>query len=194
MNDVPTFATHYFLASSKPFRNLSDVPESEIDAVISDLSNGAGAQSKRVFGRRYMKLRKLTEEKLRRLFIEAGGKPERLAPHYLVLGTSDWFKGLSAETLELRIGLDVLSEDIVSATYADSFTAMGFGPLFGLPYEEKVYHNRVFKLADLPGLIAEHGLPADLIDPDYQGYANRPFEKYIEIQIWSDDPVRQFLD
>jgi hypothetical protein len=136
MNDVPTFATHYFLASSKPFRNLSDVPESEIDAVISDL-NGASAQSKRVFGRRYMKLRKLTEEKLRRLFIEAGGKPERSAPHYLVLGTSDWFKGLSAETLELRISLDGLSADTVSATYPDSFTAMGFGPLFGCHTKRK---------------------------------------------------------
>ena len=26
------------------------------------------------------------------------------------------------------------------------------------------------------------------------GYQNRPFEKYIEVQLWSDEPVRAFLN
>jgi hypothetical protein len=27
----------------------------------------------------------------------------------------------------------------------------------------------------------------------YDGYQNRPFEKYLEVQLWSDSPVREFL-
>lgn len=140
-----------------------------------------------------MTLRRLTEEKLRRLFIEGGGMPERSAPHYLILGNSHWFKGLSSDMLEIKIQLDGLPEHIVSATYPDSFTAMGFAPSFGLPYEEKASHNKVFKLSSLPQRIAEYGLPDGGDDSDYADYANRPFEKYIEIQIWSDKPVSQFL-
>jgi hypothetical protein len=51
----------------------------------------------------------------------------------------------------------------------------------------------VFSLAALPSLIARYGLPDDAPDPDYDGYQQRPFEKYIEVQLWSDEPVLEFL-
>jgi hypothetical protein len=31
--------------------------------------------------------------------------PERHAPHYLILGQAEWFKGLSPDTHELRVSL-----------------------------------------------------------------------------------------
>jgi hypothetical protein len=83
---------------------------------------------------------------------------------------------------------------VTSCTYPDSFTAMGFGSDYGLPSEAKPYHGRVFALADLPSLIARYGLPDDAPDADYDGYQQRPFEKYIEVQLWSDEPVRNFVD
>jgi hypothetical protein len=193
--DTPLFATHYYLGSRRPFLNLSDLPEAELVRVLSELNEqGAATSSKRIFGRRYMALRRLTEAKLRRLFIEAGGQPERHAPHYLILGQSEWFKGLSPDTQELRIPLSQLPTRVTSATYPDSFTAMAYGPQFNLPYEPKPYHERAFRLEELPALIQEYGLPSDEDEHGYEGYSQRPFEKYIEIQVWSDAPLRSFLE
>lgn len=192
---MPSFATHYYLGSRCPFLNLSDLSEAELVRVLSELNRqGASGSSKRIFGRRYMELRRLTETKLRRLFIEVGGQPERHAPHYLILGQSEWFKGLSPDTRELRIPLSQLPTHVTSATYPDSFTAMAYGPQFSLPYEPKPYHEKAFRLEELPALVQEYGLPSDVDEHGYDGYSQRPFEKYIEIQVWSDAPLRSFLE
>jgi hypothetical protein len=74
--DIPDLVTHYYIAGRAPFLNLSDLAEERLDAVILDLERErARGASARVFGRRYMELRRRTEEKLRSLFIEVGGTP-----------------------------------------------------------------------------------------------------------------------
>ena len=83
--------------------------------------------------------------------------------------------------------------DDTSFTYPDSFTAMGFGTRFGLPHETRPYHGRVFQLHELGEAIATYGFPSDDADEDYDGYQHRPFEKYIEVQLWSDEPIRSYL-
>ena len=55
------------------------------------------------------------------------------------------------------------------------------------------YHGRVFRMHELPGIVQRYGLPDDTADEDYSGYHQRPFEKFIEVQIWSDEPVRHLL-
>jgi hypothetical protein len=75
---LPEFVTHYYLAGRRPFLSLSDLGETELAAVLADL--GALRRSRkqhRPFGPRYMSLRRLTEARLRELFIAAGGHPER---------------------------------------------------------------------------------------------------------------------
>jgi hypothetical protein len=32
----------------------------------------------------------------------------------------------------------------------------------------------------------------DDTDDPYEGYERRPFEKYVEIQLWSDTPIERF--
>lgn len=151
----------------------------------------AVSESKRVFGSRYMELRALTEQRLYELFVKAGGRPKRKAPHYFVLGSSEWYRGLSPDTSEVVVLLDELPSEATSFTYPDSFTAMGFGPRFGLPQEPRPYHEHVFRMEQLPEIVARYGLPDD--DDSYEGYHHQVFEKYIEVQVWSDEPVRRFL-
>jgi hypothetical protein len=71
---------------------------------------------------------------------------------------------------------------------------MAFGPQFGLPLEPRPYHKHVFRLPQLKDVIAQYGLPADSAEEGYEGYAHRPFEKYIEVQVWSDEPIRSIRD
>ena len=80
----PPFVTHYYRAGRPPFRSLSEVDDSDVETVLAGLTEG----SRRRFGPRYLALRRATEEKARALFLTGGGRPERLHPHYFVLGES----------------------------------------------------------------------------------------------------------
>jgi hypothetical protein len=194
MSEVPSEVRHYWRRSKAPFLNLSDLDADALDATIAALgAERRDGASRRAFGRRYMDLRRRTEAKMRQLFIEAGGHPERAAPHYFVLGESRWFLDLADDTQELVIPLAELPEDVTSFTYPDSFTAMGLAPDYGLPYEPKPYHEQVFPISCLPDVVNDHGLPEDSGDA-YEGYEHRPFEQYIEVQLWSDAPVARWLD
>jgi hypothetical protein len=139
-----------------------------------------------------MQLRRLTEERLRDLFEERGGVAERAAPHYFVLGSSEWYRGLADDMEEIRLPLSSLPATATSFTYPDSFTAMGFGADFGIPYEPREHHGKVFLLDELDEVIGKHGLPPDDPSDGYEGYEKRPFEKYVEVQLWSDEPIQRF--
>lgn len=160
---------------------------------MSDLEERRSNQGlKRVFGPRYMELRRLTEERLHRLFLEVGGNPLRHSPRYFVLGSSEWYRGLAPDTREVVIPLRELPSEVTSFTYPDSFTAMEFGPQFNLPHEARPYHGKVFRIEELEDVLARYGLPNDA-DDTYTGYEKRPFEKYIEVQVWADEPVKAWL-
>ena len=71
---LPEVVTHYYLAGRRPFLSLSELANAELDAVLADLSMlRDGGRQHRPFGPRYMHLRRLTEARLRELFIAAGG-------------------------------------------------------------------------------------------------------------------------
>jgi hypothetical protein len=137
-----------------------------------------------------MELRRQTEAKLRDLFVAKGGKPTRTSPHYF-MGRSSRFKGLADDMQEIVLELTALPRDATSM-YPDSFTAMGMAPEYGLPHEHRPYHNQAFEVSELPDLIDAYGLPTD--EPGgYDGYERRPFERYIEVQLWTDVPVVRYL-
>ena len=191
---LPDFATHYYFGGRRPFQTLSDLDEEHLAQVLCELEDArrAGAHS-RVFGGRYMQLRRLTERRLYELFVAQGGRPQRQTPHYFILGTSRWYQGLARDMREVRLPLTSLPGSATSFTYPDSFTAMAFGPQFGLPYEPRPYHERVFRLRDLRSIVDRYGMPADEPNPVYDGYERRPFEKYVELQLWSDAPIASLL-
>jgi hypothetical protein len=191
---VDRVVTHYYLAGRRPFLNLSDLDDASLDAVLRELNDlrGAGKQH-RPFGPRYMVLRRHTEARLRQLFIARGGKPARSSPHYFVLGESAWYEKLAPRTEHVQLPLSALPSDKTSVTYPDSFMAMGFGPEVGLIQESRPYHGKVFLLGELPRLIERYGIPSPSSSPEREAWTSWPREAYIEVQLWSDDPVRPFL-
>ncbi|MET3808145.1 hypothetical protein ABIB25_005174 [Nakamurella sp. UYEF19] len=78
-------------------------------------------------------------------------------------------------------------------TYADSITALGLGVPLGLPAPDPEHADPVCQLQDLEQLVARFGLPSDAAPQDpagYNGYRQHPVDAYIEVQLWSDEPVR----
>lgn len=186
--------THYYLAGRRPFLSLSELGDAELAAVLAEL--GAlrrDGRQHRPFGPRYMGLRRRTEARLRELFAEAGGQPERLAPHYFVLGDSPWFAGLAEQMKRVQLPLSALPPGQTSITYPDSFTAMEARNSPGPGRPPRPYHGRVFLLGELPGLVERFGVPDPSLDCQYQAWTTWPAEAYIEVQLWSDEPIRPYL-
>jgi hypothetical protein len=142
---LPDHVTHYYVPGRPPFLNLSEFTDSEWDTTRRVLEDERTAESSsRVFGRRYLELRRATEARLRYLFVAAGGEPERDIPHYFVLGSSEWFRGLAPDMQRVVIPLAALPDGSTSMTIPDSVTAMGLGGEYGIPVEPKAHHGRVF--------------------------------------------------
>jgi hypothetical protein len=188
---LPGFVTHYYLPGRRPFLSLSELGETELAAVLAGLGalRRAGKQH-RPFGPRYMDLRRRTEARLRERFIAAGGQPQRPAPHYFVLGDSPWYEGLGENMQQVQLPLPALPASQTSITYPDSFTAMALGTSPGPGHQPRPYHGRVFLLSELPD---RFGIPDPPCDGHNQSWTTWPAEAYIEVQLWSDDPIRGFI-
>jgi hypothetical protein len=183
---LPEYVTHYYVPGRPPFLNVSELtdPEWDVTRLVLEAERAAGSSS-RVFGRRYLELRRATEATLRDLFVAVGGEPERHAPHYFVLGSSQWFRGLAQDMQELMIPLSALPDTATSMTIPDSVTAMGLGGDFGIPVESRPHHGRIFRLSEFADAVNAYGIPEEP-PGDYAGYQFRSFEMYAEVQVWSD--------
>jgi len=191
---VPDFVTHYYLPDRQPFLNLGDLDEERLTVVLHELAElRQSGQQHRPFGPRYMALRRLTEQRLHRLFVAAGGRPERRSPHYFVLGESRWYERLAPVMKAVRVPLSALPADRTSFTYPDSFTSMGCGQDFGLKQTPKPYHGRVFLRHELDALVGDHGVPDPPSDATEGTWREWPEDVYIEVQLWADTPIRQHL-
>jgi hypothetical protein len=177
---IPDFLTHYYEQSRGAFRNLSDLPPDEAEAVLSAIrARGEGFASQRAAG--YLTIRRELEAFVRARFIEKGGQPTRERPHYLILGACDWLQSWYAHGAEVRIPLCKFDAKIVSFTYGDTFPAMRYG-------DGKPWRRQVYTLADLPELVARYGLPQD-----WNADGSHGPDRYVEAQVWDDAPLRPWL-
>ena len=177
----PTFLTHYYECAGGPFRNLSHLPLPEAEHILAQIRQQGGVfASQRADD--YLLIRCQLEERVRRLFVEKGGRPRLTRPHYMILGICPWLKGWYIEGCEVCIPLSCFSPDIVSFTYGDTFPAMRYA-------DGKPYRGQVYVLDELADLIRRHGLP-QVWNIDGKGGPDR----YIEAQIWDEAPLRPFWE
>jgi hypothetical protein len=177
---IPDSLYHYYERERGPFLNLSDLPPGEAEAILSDIrSRGEGFASQRKLD--YLNIRRELENYVRARFVAKGGQPLRLRPHYMILGRCDWLLSWYTHGCALVIPLSRFDPACVSFTYGDTFPAMRYA-------DGKPYRRQVYTLAELPGLIASYGLPQECNPDGTQGP-----DRYIEAQIWSDEPLREWI-
>jgi hypothetical protein len=179
-NPMPDFLCHYYEAADGPFRNLSDLPPPEAEAILDAIR-----QAGEIFASRraadYLTIRRDLEERVRQRFISKGGQPRRLRPHYMILGACPWLLSWYKDGRELRIPLAAFDPAVVSFTYGDTFPAMRFA-------DGKPYRGQVYTLAELPEIVAAYGLPQEW-NSDGKGGP----ERYIEAQVWDDELLKPFF-
>ncbi|HEX3022681.1 MAG TPA: hypothetical protein VHP81_09840 [Lachnospiraceae bacterium] len=174
---------HYYEKELGPFRNLSDLSYESAQNVLNEIrKNGETYLSQREES--YMSRRFELEELTRNLFIEKGGKPSRKAPHYMVIEECDWLRSWYRNGDFVRIPMERFSKETISFTYGDMFPT--FSPRVN---DGKEYRKKLYTYEEILLLIEKYGLPQIW---NREG-AFGP-ERYIEVQVWSDDVVKEYYD
>ena len=177
---MPGFLCHYYENATGPFSNLSMLPPEQAEQILEEIRrNGNRFASQRSSD--YLRKRFELETKIRKLFEKKGGKPKLTRPHYMILGSCPWVKEWYVDGQEIQIKLESFSTECVSFTYGDSFPAMNYN-------DGKPYRGQVYIASELEEIIRLYGLP-QAWNPDGKGGP----ERYIEAQVWDDNPLREHL-
>jgi hypothetical protein len=172
---------HYYECRRGPFVNLSDLPLSEAEQILTHIRQaGQTFASKRTPD--YLAIRRDLEEHVRRLFEAKGGRPRRARPQYMTVGACTWLREWYVQGCELSIPIRSFAPDVISFTYGDTFPALRL-------HDGRPYRGQVYILAELPGLIQQYGFPQDWNRDGQYGP-----ERYIEAQVWDDGPLQPYLD
>ncbi|WP_315673826.1 hypothetical protein [Clostridium sp. 19966] len=176
------FLYHYFEKSVGPFRNLSDLSMDEAKLVIENIRESRSDTYAAKRDENYMKRRAAYEELARKLFIEKGGKPERKAPHYMVVEECDWLKSWYKHGSFVKIPIEEFDLSKISFTYGDMHPT--FSPIVN---DGKEYRKKLYNYEEILKIIEKYGLP------QYWN-ADGKFgpERYIEVQVWSDEVIKKY--
>lgn len=183
---VPEVLTHYYRPFGRPFLSLSLLSDPEVSEVLAAIA-GFEPLPYRLTHPTYLSERRRIEERMRQTFLAKGGRPERVNPHYFVLGEFSLWE--SDGSSKVQIPLSSVPAPLVSFTLTDSFFNFRETSLRGLPIPRRTYHGELFTYQELPNLIRQHGVPGDAWRSD----PHRRFDVYIEAQLWGDEPIERFL-
>lgn len=177
------FLYHYFDSKIGAFRNLSDLPIDEANRVLNMIrSNKPNTQcAKRQVT--YIQDRLYYEEILRNEFIKKGGKVERKAPHYMVIEHSPWLSTWYENTAFIKIPITEFDTNTLSFTYGDSHPT--FSPRVN---DGKEYRKKLYTYEEIQDIIKKYGLPQNWNNDGKYGP-----ERYIEVHIWSDETIKNYL-
>ncbi len=184
-DDLPDFLTHYY--RDKPFRSLSHLPPGVVAEVLTDMA-ATRTLDFRLTRDEYIPQRRRIEQEMRQQFVAKGGRPRLSAPHYAILGTFSLYDD-DPEQRAAIIPLSAVPTDILSFTFTDSYFAFSDTNLRGVPIPSRPYHRQVFRLEELPRLVAEYGLPGER----WRSEEDRRFDVYIEAQIWDEEVLQPYL-
>ena len=181
---------HYFERDFGPFMPLTALPFEEARRILSE-KRAAGK-----FGRpdidAFLQTRYNRDQQLRDAFIAHGGRPERTAPVYMMLGEHRQWESAYENPAVIKIPLKAFEPLTVSFTYGDSFAI--FNPaLFG----EEEYWNRIYFADEIMQVIKRHGFPP-YVDYDFKRsiyprdrHINNHL-KYVEAHVWADGPLDKY--
>ena len=173
---------HYYEKERGPFRSISDLSDEEAEKVLADLR----AKTDIFLSKRpedYLKKRRHFEEMLRSRFLQKGGTVERKTPHYMVVEACPFFEKWYEQTAYITVDAEKLDMRTVSFTYGDSHPTFS-----GRVNDGREYRGMLYDYDEILRIIDRYGLP-QIWNPDLR---HGP-EAYVEVQIWSDRGLEEWL-
>ena len=173
---------HYYEKGRKPFLNLSDLADEEAIQLHTKLTSENKIFAWRDAEGQYMFQRRIVEKRAYSMFVRKGGKPQRQAPHYMILADKEleeckaWFLDCAV----VKIPIEEFDKNMISFTYGDSFPT--FKPIFD---EEPTYDLYLYD--EILDVIKKRGMP-----PRRNDNMSWLEPSYIEAQVWSDETVGRY--
>jgi len=175
------FLYHYYEKEIGPFVSLSNMTLENAQIIQDSLK----VKNKTFAAQRYegyLARRQYLEQLVRTMFIEKGGSPIRQTPHYMVIGECPWLATWYEESAYVRIPIKEFDMNTVSFTYGDTFPT--FSPNVT---DDLEYRRQVYTFSEILEIIDKYGLPQD-------SWNEPVFAKpcYVEAQVWSDTPIKNY--
>ena len=181
---------HYYERDFGPFATLTALPLEEARKVLLDKKAEGKFHNPDIDG--FLKSRYDRDRKLRDAFIDRGGKPQRTAPVYMMLGEHKQWESAYENPAIIKIKLSELDPLTVSFTYGDSFAV--FNPaLFG----KEAYWNKVYFTSEILEIIDRYGYPPYVAYDFKRGiyptdkHINHHL-KYVEAHVWNDEVLEKY--
>lgn len=175
---------HYYDKRSKPFTSLSDLPVEDAKAVLEGIKSARPGSQCAQRHDKYVEYRRNCETILRREFEAKDGLILRHSPHYMVVEHSPWLSTWYENCGVVKIPIEYFDRRTLSFTYGDSMPT--FSPTVN---DGKEYRHTLYTYTEILRVIEKYGLPQRWNDDGRYGS-----ERYIEVQVWSDDPLRRYRE
>lgn len=174
---------HYYDKDIGPFKNISELSALEAEGVMQRLATEKKGAFCNQRNANYFAMRRYYEGILRDEFLKKGGKILRSVPHYMVVGSCDFLKSWYENSAYLCIDVDRFDKTTLSFTYGDSHPTFSEKVNDGKEYRRKLYtYDEILKVID------KYGLPQDWNSEGLYGP-----ERYVEVHVWTDDVIKDFI-
>ncbi|OEK07423.1 hypothetical protein A8C32_18495 [Flavivirga aquatica] len=177
--DIPEFLYHYYEIEQGPFKNITQNKFEKAQDIQNRISTGFN--SKRPSN--YIDLRFSLEKRLKKGFIDKGGKPKRDDPFYFTLGKCNWMKSCFENPGTIKIPLSNFNSKQISFTYPDSMVSFQIYDEPKLSLYKKASNGQIYLLNEISDLLDKYGLPSE---EKWQSQENMKYDRYIEAQVWDD--------
>lgn len=186
------YITHYYRVGDRPFKSLSTLSQDKAIEVIQRFNSEEALVYRRFKNpKKYLEERKTTENWIRHEFIKKGGKPAKGHPHYLVLVESEYiYEGYNRNCEKIHIPISSIDKAKISFTYPDSMISYWLAKSKkNEKFYQNKYHGRVFTFDEIIELLDEVKPTARIWEED----ETRAYDFFIEAQLWSDDPILNYI-
>lgn len=174
---------HYYDKETGPFRSLSDLSPEDAKAVLESIKEKRPNSQSAKRHDKYVEYRRNCENIIRSEFEKKRGRIERTSPHYMVIEHSPWLSTWYENSAYIKIPIEEFDVKTLSFTYGDSMPT--FSPNVN---DGKEYRKRLYTYDEILEIIDKYGLPQDWNDDGKYGP-----ERYIEVHVWSDEPIKRYL-
>ena len=189
MSSLSNFLTHYFEADKGPFRNICDLSDEEIEAVIEAEKYVDTSYNRFALGPNFFKIRRAADDLLIEKYGEKFGIKPQIRPYFAVLGAFDRTMTMYRDSRSIPINISLLAPEYLTFMYPDHFHLVWGKRLFrpDFPYSYQPFHQLLFTYAELPEAMTTYDFDAHIADAKRRGMW---VCSYIEAHIW--DPEIKF--
>lgn len=181
---VPGVITHNYDPSRGIGKNICNLPVDQAELVLEDIrASGTRKIKPNYLERRIVVESWLIAERHKKLGETALGRPI-----YFFLG--DFADGKDpSRPSSLTMPLSAFAPEALTFTYPDSMASLPIATQDCHEFHRKEYHVHVFTFSEIKSVVAQFGLPGNrwMHDP------SMAYDKFIEVQVWDDRPIKHFL-